>query len=831
MATAVLNQPVPFATRRYLPEPRTLLPNGCWLDRLQDPLYGSPFKGTVWDNDAIVWPGDGVLGVDYNLVATITAASSPNPSAALTAAVTASKAIHNPVIEVQAGLTVTGPFTWPVNDFGDRLEIRTTEWALLSPDSVHFDAANDTAHCFTMRNQNVANGIAFRYANQAAKIRITGMRSQLNTGAGRQTATWCYIGPSTLTTLANKCSELVFRKCCTDVDPASTDARRWAMVQAVDKCALIGCDVLGWHSSDASDAQGIYLNHGVTKFKGINVRAQAGGEPWFYGGGSPLPSDDPAWVNDDIEWRGLISSSYPEDGSAVAANAKNVGEGKSGRRVLVTDFVLRHLFEKGQDKALILKNVWDGTQGGAHNESSDITLWFGRIVDVCGVFGVIGKETFTGTWPLSPLTRVDARFILADRLDIAPYDFLPAGGRHLMIIGNNPVDVTMDHWTIACGSGDAPRATGLLALSQNASAGSYSCDGLNITNSVFPQLTYGVLASSVAEGNAALATANRVVWRKNLLYRRPGGSTATTYPATTSFVASQAAAMPLFSIGDYTVDTPYQGTADDGLDYGAMPAWVLARTGLPGAILYGAMSKPLPLGFSATGSGQVTGAFSKALPLRAGFSSSGSVQVTAALNKALPLTLTAEGGTPLTITASLAKAVPFALTATASPTVSAALSKAVPFTLTATASPTVSAALNKALPLNLTAFASIENSVVVAFLMAVPLALAIAASVQVTAAVSAPLPFAVTSSASAQVTGALDASLPVALAADALVGIGIDFDAGIPFSFASTVSVQPVVETALLLFADAGDIDTRFTDRSRYTWRFTDTSDPDYFLE
>jgi hypothetical protein len=278
---------------------------------------------------------------------------------------------------------------------------------------------------------------------------------------------------------------------------------------------------------------------------------EASGVNLLFGGADPSIPD---LVPSDITIRRNHITKNP-DWRGSKWGVKNLLELKNARRVLIEGNRLEYCWSAAQPGYAVLFTVRNSGGRAPWSTIEDVTFRNNLVKDSAGGINILGSDDTAET--------KTARGIVIRNNLFQNINHRTWGGNGMFLqIGNGPIDVNVDHNTIAQ-SGTVVAAYGGTRRAPT------PAPGFRFTNNLAPHNTYGIFGNSVGVGLRAIEVffPDSVI-RANVLAggqasRYPPGN---FFPSMTQFLADFVAA----ATGDYRLSprSPYRRAATDGTDIG-----------------------------------------------------------------------------------------------------------------------------------------------------------------------------------------------------------------------------------------------------------------------
>lgn len=448
------------------------------------------------------------------------------------------------IIELQAGITFTGPFTLPNKTTGiGWIYIRSSAYSSLPApcnrvgisDAVNMPklvvAAGDLGAINTVANSHHYRFVGIEFRPVAGNY----IYNIINIGSGEKTAA----------TLPNN---LTFDRCYIHGDPTAGSRRGVLMngtyISVIDSY-ISDC------KEDSSDSQALLAYNTIGPIKIVNNYLEGAGENVNFGGADPsIPNAVPS----DIEIRCNLFFK-PLRWMNELWDIKNLLEFKNAQRVLVEGNRFENCWPSWQNGFALLLTPRNENHTAPWSVVQDITIRLNTFVNVAQGINMSGRDD-----PPIISQRTSRILIQNNVLNIKNAN---GGYGRIFQVLNGPTDVVFDHNT---------------GFSENAymvSDGSPKTDYFVFQNNLVSYAYYGFIGGNgTRSANTTLATYFNPNWTviKNAII----GGSATGYPDDNLFPANNAAVgfvnySTNYDAGDYhlTASSPYKNAGTDGKDLGA----------------------------------------------------------------------------------------------------------------------------------------------------------------------------------------------------------------------------------------------------------------------
>jgi Carbohydrate binding module (family 6) len=486
-----------------------------------------------------------LLSPDAASAATITV----NAGGDLQAAIDAAK--PGDTILLQAGATFTGSYKLPAKGGTAYITIRSSAAdALLPGPGQRMDP---------------------KYASLLPKIRATNVGAAMKTAPGA--TYWRLMFLEFLPAMSTASSNLVeFGAAGSSQNTLSAVPKHLVM----DRCYVHGNSTYGQRRGLAlNSAHSQVLNSYFSDFKGVlqdtqaimgwngpgpflieNNYLEAAGENVMFGGTDPSITN---LIPSDITMRrNLITkkSAWKTQSWTV----KNLLEFKSAQRVLVEGNTIENNWASGQQGYAILFTPRNQSGTAPWTIVRDIVVQHNVIRHVAAAFNIIGYDDLATSQQTQNIDIKNNLLYDVNTRWETPNNPAPA---RLLIIGGGPKNITIDHNTVD------NNGSGTIFIYGGYSRTGTSITGLEITNNLLRDNTYGIYGDKHGEGTVGLKAyaPNAVVLRNTF-----AGGTANAYPTGNDFptLAQWQTDFANYSAADYRLDSTSASvrTGTDGKNLG-----------------------------------------------------------------------------------------------------------------------------------------------------------------------------------------------------------------------------------------------------------------------
>lgn len=460
-----------------------------------------------------------------------------NTSAAFQSAINSSNL--GDIIQLQAGVTFTGPFTLPDKTSGTGwIYIISSAYSSLPAPCTRVSPADAVNMPKLVVVAN--NGGTINTASNAHHYRFVGIEFKPVTNNFVYNIILIGNGETSASTLPNN---LVFDRCYIHGDPAAGSRRgvlmNGAYISVIDSyvsdCKEDGAD---------SQALGSYSTTGPLKI--VNNYLEGAGENVMFGGSDPtIPNAIPS----DIE----IRYNYffkPLSWMSELWDIKNLLQFKNAQRVLVEGNHFENCWPNAQTGFAVLLTPRNQNNTAPWSVVQDICIRFNTFDNIAQGLNMSGHDA-------PNVSQRTSRILIQN--NVWNVTNLGSGGDgRLFQVLNGPTDVIFDH------------NTGFTTNAYMVSDGTPNTDFFVFQNNMVNYANYGFIGTGTGNANSTLAmyfNPNWVVTTNAII-----GGSATNYPAGNYFPANTTAVgFVNYAGGDYrlTVSSPYNNLGTDGKDLGA----------------------------------------------------------------------------------------------------------------------------------------------------------------------------------------------------------------------------------------------------------------------
>ena len=446
---------------------------------------------------------------NWNSAATATVSGTGSAGLAdLQSKINAAASSNNPVIDIPAGVTLTGTLNLPPRTGTGYCVIRTNGYASLPAQGTRLNPTTHGAYLATISTPNADPAI--RTIQGANNYFFLGV--QATTSATSTTGTACNAlvtlsplvqGTWTASHVAgqtNAPQNIYFHQCYIHGLPGTRKCigSTSTFNVGVEDSYLDGARVNGF------ECQAINITYGGGSWYIKNNHLSGCGEHFMIGGGAiPIQADE--WNTRDVYITGNYFAGLREwfawSPGATNGNAadgmglgfKNLFELKRGRRVLIVGNVFKTGGIAGQAGIqIVFKSDNNGNPGPTVSGTFDVHFLKNVVYDVQRCFNVIGNSS-----PAGGTTIPNDRHHISDNIfylvNVPPNN----GSGYLAEVGNRSSNIDITHNTIVMNGGNT--LYGMLTVSNG------TVYNLTYTDNIAPKGTYGLNGS---QGTFGLKTLN-----------------------------------------------------------------------------------------------------------------------------------------------------------------------------------------------------------------------------------------------------------------------------------------------------------------------------------
>ncbi|MDQ3142534.1 MAG: T9SS type A sorting domain-containing protein [Bacteroidota bacterium] len=443
------------------------------------------------------------------------------------------------IIELQAGLTYTGPFTLPNKTTGiGWIYIRSSAYPSL-PKPCNRVAISDAENMPKLVVGSGAGGTINTVAN-SHHYRFVGI--EFKPVAGKFVYNVILIGGSEKTAETQP-NNLVFDRCYIHGDPIAGSRRGMLMngayISVIDSY-ISDC------KEDGADSQALAAYSGTGPIKIVNNYLEGAGENVIFGGADPTI---PNAVLSDIEIRCNLFFK-PLSWRNELWDIKNLLEFKNAQRVLVEGNRLENCWPNAQSGFALLMTPRNQNNTAPWSVVQDITFRFNTFVNVAQGINISGFDA-------PNISQRTSRILIQNNVLNITNLGMGGDGRMFQVL-NGPTDVIFDH------------NTGFTTNAYMVSDGTPRTDFFVFQNNLVSKATYGFIGSGTGTANTTLAAYFNPNWSitKNAII----GGSATGFPVGNFFPANIAAVgFVNYAAGDFRLlpSSIYNNAGTDGKDLGA----------------------------------------------------------------------------------------------------------------------------------------------------------------------------------------------------------------------------------------------------------------------
>jgi hypothetical protein len=482
-------------------------------------------------------------------------------------ALAATTSLNNPVIEIPAGMVISGAnILLQMRTGTGACVIRTSGYASLQAKGTRILPSRDNQYLATISSPT--SQPAIRTMPYAANYYFYGIKFTDSTFKASGTSNYgqVYVVPSRFDTVlqdytndflsdqSNNPHDIYFDQC---YGVGNLGTRKWLQLTA-DRVAFTDSYFEGYRNV-GFECQVVNANVGGSYHYYHNNFFEAQGENVMYGGGA-IPFNTDSWNPTDIyfkqcHFRGRWEwFSWHPTYDGVSNSFKNLFEIKRGHRILADGCV----FNRGGKGAqagvcIVLKSDNNGPNAPSQSATSDVQLIDCYGYDMQRPLGVLGNSS-PAQGRTVPNDRHHIMNCMFERLDVPPNN----GTGYLVEVGNGASNIDIDHCTFV--------ANGGVSVQGAFSFLGGSTYNLTFTDNIIPKGTYGI---SSGTGQFLLSALNTkcpgFVWTRNV------------HPGTWSTAEKSATGMPAGN---------FYPTSEGGVGYVNYTGYNLTDYALTGASLY-----------------------------------------------------------------------------------------------------------------------------------------------------------------------------------------------------------------------------------------------------
>ena len=422
-------------------------------------------------------------------------------------------------IELQAGSTYTGNFTFPKKNSGSGwIVVRSSKHASLPALGVRV-APSDASNMAQLVSPNVQSTVIFAPGSHHYRLIGLEVTEAISTKYIQTAIVAIYPASGNVADLPNN---ITLDRMYIHSQP-TTGVQR--CVHADGSYVAIIDSYLGECHAKGFDSQAIAAWNTNGPIKIVNNMLEGAGENVMFGGADPLiqganPSDIEVrgnYIYTPVAWKGTLNGGT---GTSLWTK-KNLFELKTGKRILVEGNVLDGSWGDAQvGHAFVIKSA---NQGGKCTwcQTTDLTVRYNIIRNVGGTGGVSATSGQNNGHVLGgPTSRVLFEHNYFENINVGPY----TGVARLIELYNNPPDVTYRNNTWNNSSGGT--------IQHYISAGSApTATNFTYMDNIAPFGTYGVVPGYTEAGLAA-AVRGTFNYSGNVVYGKATGYSSVKYPKT-----------------------------------------------------------------------------------------------------------------------------------------------------------------------------------------------------------------------------------------------------------------------------------------------------------
>ncbi|MEP7196149.1 MAG: T9SS type A sorting domain-containing protein [Saprospiraceae bacterium] len=443
------------------------------------------------------------------------------------------------LIELQAGITFTGPFTLPNKTTGTGwIYISSSAYSSL-PSPCNRVSISDAVNMPKIVVGAGSGGTINTVAN-SHHYRFVGIEFKPVPGNYLYNVILIGNGEKTATTQPNN---IIFDRCYIHGDPKAGSRRgillNGAYLSVIDSY-ISDC------KEDGADSQALASYSSTGPIKIVNNYLEGAGENVIFGGSDPsIPNAIPS----DIEIRCNLFFK-PLSWMSELWDIKNLLEFKNAQRVLVEGNRLENCWPNAQSGFALLFTPRNQNNTAPWSAVQDITFRFNTFVNVAQGINISGFDA-------PNISQRTSRLLIQNNVLNVTNLGMGGDGRMFQVL-NGPTDIIFDH------------NTGFTTNAYMVSDGSPKTDSFVFQNNLVSKAVYGFIGSGTANANTTLATYFNPNWSvtKNAII----GGSATGFPSGNYFPANIAAVrFTNYVTGNYrlTDSSIYKNAGSDGKDIGA----------------------------------------------------------------------------------------------------------------------------------------------------------------------------------------------------------------------------------------------------------------------
>jgi len=443
------------------------------------------------------------------------------------------------IIQLQAGITFTGPYTLPNKTSGTGwIYITSSAYADLPPPCTRVSPADAVNMPKIVIAAN--SGGSINTATNAHHYRFVGIEFKPIVNNYIYNIIYIGNGEKSASALPNN---LVFDRCYIHGD-SSAGSRRGILMNGAS-IAVIDSYISDC-KEDGSDSQALAAYNTTGPLKIVNNYLEGAGENVIFGGSDP---SIPNAVVSDIE----IRCNYffkPLAWMSELWDIKNLLEFKNAQRVLVEGNHFENCWPNAQSGFALLLTPRNQNNTAPWSVVQDICIRFNTFDNIAQGINISGYDA-------PNISQRTSRILIQN--NVLNVTNLGTGGDGRMFqVLNGPTDVIFNH------------NTGFCTNAYMVSDGTPKTDFFVFQNNIVSHANYGFIGSGTGSANTTLAAYFNPNWvvTKNVDI----GGSATGYPSGSYFPAKTAAVgFVNFAAGDYHLisSSPYKNFGTDGKDLGA----------------------------------------------------------------------------------------------------------------------------------------------------------------------------------------------------------------------------------------------------------------------
>ncbi|MBI3231829.1 MAG: T9SS type A sorting domain-containing protein [Candidatus Doudnabacteria bacterium] len=443
------------------------------------------------------------------------------------------------IIELEAGITYTGPFTLPNKTTGNGwIYIISSAYSGLPAPCSRVSPSDAVNMPKIVANQ--ASGATILTVSKAHHYRFVGI--EFAPIINNYLYNVVYIGNGESSAAAQP-NNIVFDRCYIHGDSAK-GSRRGVLMNGAS-IAVIDSYVSDC-KEDGADSQALGSYNGTGPYKIVNNYLEGAGENVMFGGADP---SIPNAVASDIEIR-CNHFFKPLKWMKEAWDIKNLLEFKNAQRVLVEGNKFENCWPNAQNGFAFLITPRNQYNSAPWSVTQDITVRFNSFANIAQGVNILGHD--------APNISEHTARILIQNNTFQVTNLGSNGDGRLFQMLSGATDVILDH------------NTGFCTNAYFVADGSPKFDNFVFRNNMVSHANYGFIGTGTAYANTTLAAYFNPNW--TVTKNADIGGSATQYPDGNYFPKNNAAVgFVNYAAGDYRLSesSPYKAQGTDGKDLGA----------------------------------------------------------------------------------------------------------------------------------------------------------------------------------------------------------------------------------------------------------------------